>query len=858
MDQADNVPSRPAADDGWVPTVCLGCYNCCGIRAHRVDGRVVDVEGDPHSPNSRGHLCAKGKARFVDVYHPRRLLKPVRRTNPEKGIGVDPRWQEITWEEALGTVADRLARIRGDDPRKLVIAHFDLPGYGISAAFGKAFGTNNHHWNRADYCGAAPHLANLLLNCAFNGEMDFELCRYMVLWGTQLGHVAETIPLHAANQMAEARKRGARLVVIDPFCSNAASMADEWVPIKPGTDGAMALGMLNVVLNELGTYDEDFLRGKTNAPYLIDEDGHYVRDGASGRPMVWDETAEAARPFNAPDLIAPAIAGQYEAEGAPCRPAFDILRQHLKQFDVEEMARVTTVPARTIRRLAREFTDAARIGSTITIEGHQFPYRPAAVHFKRGSGAHKGGGHSMLAIHMINLMVGNLDVPGGQRGVNPVGPYWAPETDDGLMIPAQRIAKYNKPYPPAEPKRPETLDLHELFPGALFTRALFPMAIDDPERFGIDYRPEMLIHHRTNLMMNSHSAEAMAATLKRFAFQVSFATLIDETAEFADIVLPDAHDLERWDLFPANDPFAFVTPGPGDWFWLMRQQVLEPPAGVRPWTEVYMELADRIGVLDALYESGNEIWDLAEEYRLDPGGRYSVADIAERQAKTRLGADYSHDRLDETACLITRPKTLEEAYPRAFLDGRVPIYFEHLLDTREKVQAIIDDLGLEWDLAPYDPLLRYFACDAHAPDGEYDLITVNFKVPFQTFSVTAENVWIDEIASGNPYLHRVMINSATAGAKGLTDGDRVSVESRWTQDEAVVKVTELVHPECLGIPGTLGHWARDMVISGGKGTAFNNFLPPPSMSRIDTWSGQVDSCIRVRVTKIAPDATVKT
>jgi anaerobic selenocysteine-containing dehydrogenase len=851
MDQVV-TENKVEKSDEWVPTVCMGCYNCCGIRAHKVDGRVVDVEGDMLSPNSRGHICAKGKARFVDVDHPKRLMHPVRRTNPEKGIGVDPKWKEISWDEALTEIAERLKSIRESDPRKLVIAHFDLPAYGISNAFCRAFGTTNYHWNRADYCGAAPHLANLLLNGAFNGEMDFEKCRYMVLWGTQLGHVAETIPLHAANQMANARKNGARLVVIDPFCSNAASMADEWVPIKPGTDGALALGMLNVMLNELDKFDEPFIRDKTNGPYLIGEDGHYMRDAETNKPLVWDDSLNAARPFDTYGGE-PALDGDFEVNGEKCRPAFGLLRNHLKQFDVDEMSRITTVPATTIRRLTAEFVEAAQIGSTIMVEGQQFPLRPAALHFKRGSGAHKGGGHSMLALHMINLMVGNLDVPGGQRGVNPIGPTWAPETsEDGLLIPAQKIAKYNKPYPPAEAKRPQTLDLHELFPGALFTRALYPMVIDDPEAFGFDYKPEMLIQHRTNLMMNSHNADAMAATLKKFSFQLSFGTLIDETAEFADIVLPDAHDLERWDLFPANDPYAFITPGPGDWFWLMRQCVIDPPEGVRPWTDVFMELAERIGMLEEFYEHGNEVWNIDPEFHVDPKGHHSVADIAERQAKTVIGPDYSHDQLDETGCIITRAKTLEEAYPRVFMEARVPIYFEHLIDTAKDVKKVTDELGLDWDFAPYNPLLQYFACDAHKEDGDFDLITVNFKVPFQTFSVTAENVWVDEIASANPYLHKVMVNAATARKKGLQDGDHVIIESHWTKDEGIVKVTELVHPECLGIPGTLGHWARDMVISQGKGTAFNNFLPPPTMNRVDTWSGQVDSCVRVKLTKVEP------
>jgi molybdopterin-containing oxidoreductase family molybdopterin binding subunit len=839
------------ADDQWVPTVCLGCYNCCGIKVHRVDGRVVDVVGDPQSPNSRGHICAKGKARFFDLYHPNRVHRPLRRRNSAKGIGVDPQWEEISWEEALQIVADRLRAVREEDPRGLVIAHFDLPAYGISKAFGAAFGTPNLHWNRADYCGAAPHVANLLLNGSFNGELDFDLCNYMVLWGTQLGHLVETIPLHAAHKMADARARGARLVVIDPFCTNATAKADEWVPLRPGTDGALALAMLRVMVVELGTIDFGFLKRYTNAPYLVKEDGHYLRDPQTGKPMMWDSEAGCTRVFDSNELRVPALEGTYTVAGTVARPSFQVLKSHLERVSIEEMAAITTVPAQRIRRLAREFCEAARIGSTIEVRGHTLPFRPAAIHFKRGSGAHKGGFHTMLAIHLINLMVGNLDVPGGQRGVNPIGPYWSVEQDaDGMLVPSPIITKYNRPYPPAQAAVPTTFDLRELFPASLFTRGLYPLGIMEGERFGIPYRAKALLHGRTNLMMNSHSAQAMADALKSIPFQVSFADGIDETVEFADIVLPDAHDYERWELFPANDPYAFITPGPGEWFWLMRQPVMQPPEGVRPWTEVCFDLAERVGILDKMYEAGNEIWGIDPAFRLEPGRRYTVREIAERQAKTIVGAEFSVERIRESACLITREKTLAEAYPRPFIEARVPIYFEHMIQTGRDVKAVAEKLGLaDWDVTPYTALLAFFPCEALEPDGEYDLLIVNFKVPFQTFSVTAENPWIDEISRANPYAYNVMMNSRTAASKRLHDGDPVLIESRYGFEEATLKVTELIHPECLGIPGMFGHWAVRKTVSHKKGASFNNLLPPPSERRIDVVTGQVDSCVRVKVSR---------
>ena len=834
------------------PTVCLGCYNSCGVKVQTVNGKVVDVVGDKEAVNSRGYICAKGRARFLDLYDPTRVLYPLKRGNPEKGIGVDPQWQRITWEEAFDIIIPRLKAVREKDPRGLVISHFDLPAYGISKAFGEAFGTNNMTWNRADYCGAAPHWCHLITNASFNGELDFKECKYMLLWGTQLGHLAETIPLLSADEMAEARRHGAKLVVIDPFCTNTAAKADEWIAIRPGTDGAMALAMANVMINDLGLYDRGFLVRRTNAVYLVQADGHYLRDAATGKPLVWDRKDETAKAFDAAGVGEPALDGVFEVAGQTCRTAFEALREHLKQFTPEWAEGITTVPAAVIRRLAADYGTAARIGATVEIDGHTMPYRPAAVHFKRGSGAHKGGAFSSFAIHLLNILVGNLDVPGGQRGVNPLGPFWQPDVDDdGMIVVAQHIAKYFKPYPARKAAVPESLDLHELLPVSLFTRGLYPLGIDQPEKFGIPYKPEVLLIGRTNPMMNSHNAQAMAETLKKFDLQVSFATFIDETAEFADIVLPDAHDFERWDLFPANDPYAFIAPGPGQWYWHMRQPSLQGPGETRPWTEVYIDIIERLGLIEDFNRVGETAWNISEKHRLDRTKRHAIKDIAERQAKTLIGDHFTFDDVSRTSCLITRDKTMEEAYPGAFVTGRLPVYFEFLIDARADLERVIAELGIEWDFRPYQPLVTYIPCLEHEPaeDG-FDLHIVNFKLPFQNQSVSQQNIWLDEIGRANPYTYKVMMHPSAAKRKGLKDGDRVLVESHYGKDEGTLKVTEIVHPDCLGIPGMLGHWARNLHVALRKGTSFNTLLPPPSIERIDTLSGQIDTCARVRVTRI--------
>lgn len=835
--------------DVWVPTVCYGCYNCCAVLVHRVDGRIVDIIGDPRSPNSRGFICAKGKARVLDLYDPNRVKTPLKRRNPKKGIGVDPEWEEISWEEALDVIVNRLRKIKAEDPRKLILAHFDLPMYRLAAAFAVAFGTTNYFWNRADYCGSSSHPAWLITNGSLNAEIDFERCNYIVLWGNQLGFGVNTIPLSAANKMAEAKARGAKIVVVDPTCTNAAAKADEWIPIRPGTDGALALSLLNLLLNEYGYYDRTFLKQHTNGIYLIRSDGHYERDAVTGKPLVWDISDQKVKVYDDPTLKDPAIEGTFLVNGNSCQPAFQKLKDHVVQYKPDWASKITTVPEKTIRRFAKEFGEAARIGSTIEIEGVSLPFRPVGIDFKRGVAAHRGGGMTCWAIHLLNIVVGSLDVPGGQRGVNPVGPFWtAIAGKDGLLEPADYITKYNKPFPGSPVKMPQSLDLREIFPAALFTRSMYPYSIDHLKEFKIPYEPEMMIQGRTNLMMNSHNPEAMANTLKKIPFIVSFCVQLDETGEFADIVLPDAHDFERYDLFPANDPYAFIIPGEGDWFWLLRQPVVPPPEKVRPWGEVLLEIAERLGILENLYEAGNIIWRLGDHYKLDPKRKYSIPEIAERQIKTIVGENYSLNHFKESSCVITRKKTLQEAYPRVFLKAKVPIYLEYLLEAKEKVKEVMDKLGMEWNFDGYSPLPIYVPCVVNEEiSEEYDLLGTNFKLPFHTFSISGQNLWINEISERHPFAYRILVHATVAEKKGLKEDDWVWVESPYGKVKGRCHITEAIHPECVGIGGTFGHWAKKLPTAREKGAHYNTLLPPPQLQRIDTLNGGIDQCVRVKI-----------
>src|SRR3972149_2903007 len=266
----------------WVPTVCYMCYSCCAIQVRKVNGLAVEIRGNPASPNSQGKVCAKGKAGIMGLYDPYRVKRPLKRTNPEKGLGVDPGWVEISREEALEIIVEKLRKVRQDDSRKLALLGLDFNLQRYDRVFLSAFGTPVRITGPAGYyCGPALHLVHYLAEGAFFSEVDLHHCNYCLLVGSQEGFMVNLNTNILTQRMAEARERGMRVVVVDPLGSTAASKADEWVPIRPGTDGALALAMLNVLLNELGLYDGEFIKKFTNGPYLIGPEGLYIRAQAT-------------------------------------------------------------------------------------------------------------------------------------------------------------------------------------------------------------------------------------------------------------------------------------------------------------------------------------------------------------------------------------------------------------------------------------------------------------------------------------------------------------------------------------------------------------------------------------------------
>ncbi|MBI2317825.1 MAG: molybdopterin-dependent oxidoreductase, partial [Betaproteobacteria bacterium] len=704
-----------ARDDVRLPSACALCYASCSILAHRVDGVVVKIEGNPESVVGKGRLCGKGVSGIMTHYDPNRLTKPLRRTNPNKGLDEDPRWKEISWEEALDEIAAVLKRVHAEDPRKLVLQRtttvFAIRGPVM--AFAAAFGTPNHSTaGGALHCGNGAHQIAGMYHGSWSIVPDFKYCNYALYFGASKGHGAGHVSCSNMGLAAEARARGMKMVVIDPMCNFASAKASEWVPLRVGTDAALALAMCNVMVNELGSYDGPYLQAKTNAPYLIGADKRYVRDPGTNKPLVWDQRANAARAYSDVSAADMALEGAYEANGVGCQPAFVKLKEHLGKFTPEWAEEITTVPAANIRRIAAEFAREARIGSTIVVDGVTLPYRPVAAIAFRGPNGHLNSLYNLFAIDLLNQLVGASDVVGSCLGFNPAcngfpetGQLrYVPHPDpDGLMIAGMWMG-YHFPYPIAEPRLPQRMGLQDLLPMSMVSPFLDS---DDREqmwsRFELPYRPEVMINVGTNMLMSIANRESVARSLAAYKFMVSIDLFETETSRFADILLPDCSFLQT--LIPhVNFPFIFSLPaGMGEWCWPIRQPVLPPDGEQRHFVDVLLDLTDRIGIRADMNAALNAWLKLTPEHRLQGEQRYRWEEICDAELKTYFGEKHDLAWFKEHG-LVKWPKKPEEVYWRPFVDVRVPIYWEFLIDLNAKAKAIANPRGLDWDDAWYDPL----------------------------------------------------------------------------------------------------------------------------------------------------------
>ncbi len=239
-------------------TFCNVCSANCAMKAQIVDGKIVAIKGNPDDQVGRGKLCVKGYSAWKMVYDPQRLKFPMKRTNPEKGPGVDPGFVKISWEEAFKLAGDRFRELSAKyRPESIVVA---CRPQDFAVRWAKAMGTPNlsrHH----DTC-YTTHDAMWRVTVSGTARPwthDLENARYILSFGWDQPSKGKNM---AARQYVNALAKGAKAVVVNPLLTATGAMANEWIPIKPGTDLAFILAMINIIIEE-NLYDKDYVEKYT-------------------------------------------------------------------------------------------------------------------------------------------------------------------------------------------------------------------------------------------------------------------------------------------------------------------------------------------------------------------------------------------------------------------------------------------------------------------------------------------------------------------------------------------------------------------------------------------------------------------
>ncbi|QOX62126.1 molybdopterin-dependent oxidoreductase [Anoxybacterium hadale] len=831
----------------------------CATSVHLEDGVVVKVEGREVPPNY-GSLCPRGNSATMNLYNPYRVKTPLIRTNPEKGLEIDPKWKEVSWEEALDYTAKKLKEVRDEDPRGLAVCE----GWGnretiMRIPFRLAFGSPNEIGAHGSLC--TVHYGTGLIHGNFPiSVVDLEHCDYHITLGRSIGPNIATVP--GTRKLTKALKRGMKLVVVDPRSSYEAAKG-EWVPIRPGTDLAFLLGLAHSIIFDVQKYDIWFLKNRTNGPYLIDSQGDYLRDEETGKPMMWDLTDSQAKTFDA-EFGEVALEGSFSVGKKEVKTGFQLIKEGFLEYTPEWAESISTVPAQDIRRIAGEFIEHARIGSTIEIEGFQFPYRPVSVNTERNVMNHRGGTYSDLVAKIINMLAGAIEVPGGCLGCGYRGPQALAPGPDGTMMPGYEAKDRPFVFPP-------DIGMHTFYPNSHTTPHLVAHALSDPEKYYLTYEVKAWLNIGGNIIKYNANPEQYVNMMRKIPFSVSIAYHMDEPTIMSDVVLPEHSFMERSRVAPFWPQHQAASYEVHALQMLQRRQPVKPIYNTMHVDDIFTELAERIGILygeNGMYDYLNKDVDyiikenglnLREPYLLDLNQKHTLAEIHELQVKSwKFGEGETMEDLERDGHIAKwQPK--KTAYNYYYHPGnqtRHEFYIINLKKTADQLRQNlekhqiqfpgVEDDSLVFDL--YKPVPYWVPSSEFGVSEEYDLWAINWKTPYYSSDIggVVGNPWLAEIYKKDPWEAVICLNSATAETKGIKDGDRVTVESRYGSLEGLVRISELFHPDAVGISGAYGMGTAQSNPLSKEGPLFNRLLTTKE-DTLDSVSGGIEiaPCVRL-------------
>ncbi len=613
-------------------TTCYMCACRCGIRVHveQKDGRpsIRYIEGNPEHPLNKGVICAKGASGIMKQLSPARLTRPLKRkAGAERGAG---EFEPISWDEAFSILEKRLAGIRRTDPKKFALFTGRDQMQALTGLFARQFGTPNYaaHGGFCSVNMAAGMIYTIGGSFWEFGGPDLERAKLFVMLGTAEDHHSN--PLKIA--ISQFKRRGGRFVSVNPVRTGYSAIADEWVPIRPGTDGALLLALTHEILAQ-GLYDRDFVARYTNGGQLVihepdsprhgllavDEGSDPVNPQYPQNQLWWDRHSSQAVLTHTPQAD-PALFGDFRlADGTRVQPAFQLLADRLAPHTPEWAEGITGIPAATLRRLAHEMGITAR-DEKIELpiawtdcwgnEHQSVTGNPVAFHAMRGLAAHSNGFHTVRTLAILMSLLGTIDRPGGFRHKAPfpraIPPSAKTPTGPEGVRPDTPLAGLALGWPGSPEDlfvdaegNPVRIDKAFSWEYPLSVHGLMHNVVTNAWR-GDPYPVDTLMIFMANMAWNStmNAVEVRRMLNDRAAdgeYKIPFLVVCDafqsEMTAFADLVLPDTTYLERHDVMSILDRPISEFDGPMD---SVRIPVVPPTGECKPFQEVLIELGSRL------------------------------------------------------------------------------------------------------------------------------------------------------------------------------------------------------------------------------------------------------------------------
>ena len=846
-----STETSPRVSDEIRKTTCYMCACRCGINVHLRDNKVRYIEGNRDHPINRGVLCAKGSAGIMQHYSPARLSKPLLRTGP-RGSG---QFREIEWEEALETAVSWMKPLRETAPEKLAFFTGRDQSQSLTGWWAQQFGTPNHAAH-GGFCSVNMATAGIYtMGGSFweFGQPDWERSKYFMIFGVAEDHDSNPIKLG----LSRLKERGAKIVGVNPVRTGYNAIADEWVGITPGTDGLFILSLVHELLRD-GNIDVDYLLRYTNAGQLVidapgtAEHGLLARND-DGEMLVWDRKSNSEAGYKSVSTNA-ALKGRFTlADGRSVVPVFEhlALEYSNEKYTPESVADATGVSADQTRRLAAElahvaFSESIEIDASWTDwrgEKHdKFIGRPVSFHAMRGISAHSNGFQTCRALHVLQILLGSVECPGGFRfkptypkpshvhpkphaGVTPGQPLDGPHLgylhgpEDLLLDEDGNAKRIDKAFTWDAPMSAHGL-MHMVIANAA---AGDPYEIDTLFLFMANMSWNSSMNTRGVMNMLEEKREDGEYVIPRIIYSDAYSS---EMVAYSDLVLPDTTYLERHDAIslldrPISEPNAVAD--------AIRWPVVEPDRDVRGFQSVLLDLGARLGLPGMVAEDGTPKYQDYADYLVNhqrkpgigplagfrgpdgtDGGRGEPNPEQLQQYIDNGGFWMEHIPDDASFFKMANNEYQEWAVAKGFYDAPQPYVFNLYLEPLRKFQIAAEGFG---DVQPpehlrdrvkdcFTPLPTWYApFEGEGIDVEafpYHAITQRPAAMYHSWG--SQNAWLRQIHGENP----LYVPGDICDEAGLSDGDWAWVSSYHGKICVPVKRMEAVNKKTMWTWNAIG------------------------------------------------------